>query len=59
MVENVKEILKLHEGITHQVNLDNENSSNVPQEVVDAMLPYSTRPLTATNPNPQTRMGSI
>ncbi|MGD6810537.1 MAG: cysteine desulfurase family protein [Candidatus Bathyarchaeia archaeon] len=40
MVENVKEILKLHEGITHQVYLDNENSSIVPQEVVDAMLPY-------------------
>jgi cysteine desulfurase len=40
MVENVKEILKLHEGITHEVYLDNENSSIVPQEVVDAMLPY-------------------
>ncbi len=40
MVENVKEILKLHEGITHQVYLDNENSSIVPKEVVDAMLPY-------------------
>ena len=40
MVENVKELLKLHEGITHQVYLDNENSSIVPQEVVDAMLPY-------------------
>ncbi len=40
MVENVKELLKLHEGITHHVYLDNENSSIVPQEVVDAMLPY-------------------
>jgi cysteine desulfurase len=40
MVENVKELLKLHEGITHEVYLDNENSSIVPQEVVDAMLPY-------------------
>ena len=40
MVENVKELLKLHEGITHQVYLDNENSSIVPQEVVDTMLPY-------------------
>ncbi len=40
MVENIKELLKLHEGITHQVYLDNENSSIVPQEVVDAMLPY-------------------
>jgi cysteine desulfurase len=40
MVENVKELLKLHEGITHQVYLDNENSSIVPKEVVDTMLPY-------------------
>lgn len=40
MVENVKELLKLHEGITQEVYLDNENSSIVPQEVVDAMLPY-------------------
>jgi cysteine desulfurase len=40
MVENVKELLKLHEGIRHEVYLDNENSCIVPQEVVDAMLPY-------------------
>ena len=40
MVENVKELLKLHEGIKHEVYLDNENSSIVPKEVVDAMLPY-------------------
>ncbi|MGZ4850607.1 MAG: cysteine desulfurase family protein [Candidatus Bathyarchaeia archaeon] len=40
MVENVKELLKLHEGIRHEVYLDNENSSIVPQEIVDAMLPY-------------------
>ena len=40
MVENVKELLKLHEGITHEVYLDNENSSIVPKEVVDEMLPY-------------------
>ncbi len=40
MVENVKELLKLHEGITHEVYLDNENSCVVPQEVVEAMLPY-------------------
>lgn len=40
MVENVKELLKLHEGITHEVYLDNENSTIVPQEVVGAMLPY-------------------
>jgi cysteine desulfurase len=40
MVENVKELLKLHEGIMHEVYLDNENSCIVPQQVVDAMLPY-------------------
>ena len=40
MVENVKELLKLHEGIPHEVYLDNENSSIVPQEVINEMLPY-------------------
>jgi cysteine desulfurase len=40
LVENVKELLRAHEGITHEVYLDNENSTVVPQEVVDAMLPY-------------------
>jgi cysteine desulfurase len=40
MVENVKELLKLHEKIPRQVYLDNENSSIVPREIVEAMLPY-------------------
>jgi cysteine desulfurase len=40
MVENVKELLKLHEGITREVYLDNENSSIVPKEIVDEMLPF-------------------
>ena len=40
MVENVRELLKLHEGIKHEVYLDNENSTAVPQDVLDAMLPY-------------------
>jgi cysteine desulfurase len=40
MVENVKELLKLHEGLKHEVYLDNENSTMVPNEVVEAMLPY-------------------
>ena len=40
MVENVKDLLKAHEGIKHEVYLDNENSTMVPKEVVDAMLPY-------------------
>jgi cysteine desulfurase len=40
MVENVKALLKAHEGIAREVYLDNENSTMVPKEVVDAMMPY-------------------
>jgi len=40
MIENVKELLRAHEGIKHEVYLDIENSSPVPKEIVDAMLPY-------------------
>jgi cysteine desulfurase len=40
MVENVKELLKAHTGLKHEVYLDNENSSIVPNEVIEAMLPY-------------------
>src|SRR4030042_601810 len=40
MGENVKELLKAHENITHEVYLDNENSTMVPKDVIDAMLPY-------------------
>jgi cysteine desulfurase len=40
MIENVKELLKAHEGLECEVYLDNENSSRVPDEVVRAMLPY-------------------
>jgi cysteine desulfurase len=40
MVENVKELLKAHEGLEHEVYLDGENSNVVSQEVIDAMLPY-------------------
>jgi len=40
MIENVKELLKAHEGLKHEVYLDIENSSMVPKEVIDAMLPY-------------------
>jgi cysteine desulfurase len=40
MIENVKELLKAHEGLKREVYLDLENSSVVPKEVVDAMLPY-------------------
>jgi cysteine desulfurase len=40
MIENVRELLKAHEGLKREVYLDNENSSAVPEEVVEAMLPY-------------------
>jgi cysteine desulfurase len=40
MIDNVRELLKAHEGLKREVYLDNENSSPVPQEVIDAMLPY-------------------
>lgn len=40
MVENIGELLKAHEGLKREVYLDIENSSIVPREVVDAMLPY-------------------
>ncbi|MGA3191333.1 MAG: cysteine desulfurase family protein [Candidatus Bathyarchaeia archaeon] len=40
MVENVKELLKAHKGLKREVYLDIENSSAVPTDVVDAMVPY-------------------
>jgi cysteine desulfurase len=40
MVENVKALLKAHENLKREVFLDNENSTVVPREVVDEMLPY-------------------
>jgi cysteine desulfurase len=40
MVENVKELIKAHEGIKHEVYLDNENSTIVPNEIIEEMLPY-------------------
>lgn len=43
MAENVKEILKLHLDIKHEVYLDNENSTMVPQEILEAMLPFYTK----------------
>lgn len=43
MSENVSELLKAHEGLEREVYLDVENSSMVPSEVVDAMLPYFNR----------------
>ncbi len=43
MVENVKQLLKAHEGLKHEVYLDMENAGLVPPEIVDAMLPYYSR----------------
>jgi len=40
MIDNVRELLKAHAGLKREVYLDNENSSPVPQEVIDVMLPY-------------------
>jgi len=40
MIENVKELLKAHEGLKREVYLDIENSSMAPKEVIEAMLPY-------------------
>ncbi len=40
MVENVRDLLKAHEGIKREVYLDNENSTIVPKDVVEVMLPY-------------------
>ncbi len=40
MVENVRDLLKAHEDLKREVYLDNENSTIVPKDVVDAMLPY-------------------
>lgn len=40
MIRNIKELLKAHQGLKREVYLDIENSSMVPKEVVDAMLPY-------------------
>jgi cysteine desulfurase len=40
MVENVRELLKAHEGLKREVYLDIENSSMIPQDVLNAMLPY-------------------
>ncbi len=40
MIENIRELLKAHEGLRREVYLDIENSSIIPKEVVDTMLPY-------------------
>jgi len=38
--ESVEKLIKAHEGIEREVYLDLENSSPLPTEVVEAMIPY-------------------
>ncbi len=40
VTENVRKLLKAHEGLKREVYLDIENSSFVLPEVIEAMLPY-------------------
>ena len=40
MVENIEGLLNAHKNVKHEVYLDNENSTRVAEEVVQAMLPY-------------------
>jgi len=40
MFESVEELIRAHEGIDREVYLDLENSSPVPMEIVEAMIPY-------------------
>jgi cysteine desulfurase len=43
MVENVKALLDAHKRLKREVYFDLENSTQVPSDVVDAMLPYFSR----------------
>ena len=38
--ESVEKLIKAHEGIEREVYLDLENSSPIPKEIVEAMIPY-------------------
>lgn len=40
MFESVEKLIEAHEGIEREVYLDLENSSALPGEIVEAMLPY-------------------
>lgn len=40
MVESVKELIEAHKGLKKEVYLDIENSSPVPKEIIEEMLPY-------------------
>jgi cysteine desulfurase len=40
VTESVEDLIKAHDGLEKEVYLDLENSSPVPNEIVEAMLPY-------------------
>lgn len=40
MTKSVEDLIKAHDGLEKEVYLDLENSSPVPNEIVEAMLPY-------------------
>ncbi|MFB0567515.1 MAG: aminotransferase class V-fold PLP-dependent enzyme, partial [Candidatus Bathyarchaeia archaeon] len=40
MSGSVEDLIKAHEGIEKEVYLDLENSSSIPMEIVEAMIPY-------------------
>jgi len=40
MFESVEELIRAHESVEREVYLDLENSSSVPMEIVEAMIPY-------------------
>jgi len=42
-LENIRELLRAHEGLKREVYLDLENSCMVPDEVINAMIPYFNR----------------
>ncbi|MEM2897018.1 MAG: cysteine desulfurase, partial [Candidatus Bathyarchaeia archaeon] len=39
-VESVKELIEAHKGLEREIYLDIENSSPVPKEIIEEMLPY-------------------
>lgn len=43
MIENIRGLIEAHKGLEREVYLDNENSPMVPDEVLEAMLPYFNR----------------
>jgi cysteine desulfurase len=40
LAENIEEIIKAHKDVERDVYLDIENSSPLPEEVIETMIPY-------------------